>query len=28
MESGLPLCTRNAKHFRPIRGLSRVAFRP
>ena len=28
MESGLPFCTGNAKHFRPIRGLSRVAFRP
>jgi predicted nucleic acid-binding protein len=24
----LPLCTGNAKHFRPIRALSRVAFRP
>ncbi len=28
MEFDLPLCTGNAKHFRPIRGLSRVAFRP
>ena len=28
IESGLPLCTGNAKHFSPIRGLSRVAFRP
>ncbi|HEV2202130.1 MAG TPA: type II toxin-antitoxin system VapC family toxin [Bryobacteraceae bacterium] len=28
MESGLPLCTANAKHFRPIRALSLVAFRP
>ncbi len=28
LESDLPLCTGNAKHFRPIRNLSRVAFRP
>jgi predicted nucleic acid-binding protein len=28
IESGLPLCTGNAKHFRPVRRLSRVAFRP
>ena len=28
MESGLSLCAGNAKHFRPIRGLSRVSFRP
>jgi predicted nucleic acid-binding protein len=28
MESGLPFCTGNAKHFRSIRGLSCVAFRP
>ena len=28
LESDLPLCTGNVKHFRPIRGLSRVAFRP
>jgi predicted nucleic acid-binding protein len=28
MESGLPFCTGNAKHFRPIRGLSCVVFRP
>lgn len=26
--AGLPLCTGNVKHFRPIRGLLRVAFRP
>jgi hypothetical protein len=28
IESGQPLCTANTKHFRPIRQLSRVAFRP
>jgi predicted nucleic acid-binding protein len=28
IESGLPLCTANAKQFRAIRALSRVAFRP
>lgn len=28
IEFGLPLCTGNVKHFRPIQGLSRVAFRP
>ncbi len=28
IESGHPLCTGNAKPFRPIRGLSRVAFHP
>ena len=27
IESGLPLCTANTRHFRPIKGLSRVAFR-
>jgi predicted nucleic acid-binding protein len=28
LESALPLCSGNIKHFRPIRNLSRVAFRP
>jgi predicted nucleic acid-binding protein len=28
IEFDLPLCTGNAKHFRLIPGLSRVAFRP
>jgi len=28
VENGLTLCTGNLKHFRPIRGLSCVAFRP
>lgn len=28
IDAGLALCTGNAKHFRPIRGLSPVAFRP
>jgi len=28
IQSDHPLCTGNAKHFRPIRGLSRVAFAP
>jgi predicted nucleic acid-binding protein len=28
IDSGRPLCTGNAKHFRPIRNLARVAFRP
>ena len=28
IESGLPLCSANAKHFRPVGDLSRVAFRP
>lgn len=28
IESGIPLCTENAKHFRPIHGLSVVGFRP
>ena len=28
LETDLPLCTGNAKHFRPIRSLSRVAFLP
>ena len=28
IQSGQPLCTGNARHFHPIRALSRVAFRP
>jgi predicted nucleic acid-binding protein len=28
LESGDSLCTGNTKHFRPIRGISLVAFRP
>ncbi len=28
MEFGRPLCTGNSKHFRSIRGLSCVVFRP
>jgi predicted nucleic acid-binding protein len=28
MEIGEPLCTSNVKHFRPLRRLSLVAFRP
>ncbi len=28
MDSDLPFCTANAKHFRPVRGLSCVVFRP
>jgi hypothetical protein len=28
MEYGLSFCTGNAKHFRPVRGLSCVVFRP
>ena len=28
IETDLPLCTANVKHFRPIGSLSRVAFRP
>jgi predicted nucleic acid-binding protein len=28
LDAGLPLCTGNAKHFRPIRGLAKVTFRP
>ncbi len=27
IDSGEPLCTANAKHFRPVRGISLVAFR-
>lgn len=28
LESAVPLCTSNIKHFRPILALSKVAFRP
>ena len=28
IEAGQPLCTANVKHFRPVRALSLVAFRP
>lgn len=28
IDSGRPLCTGNAKHFRPIRGLSATTFHP
>jgi predicted nucleic acid-binding protein len=28
IEAGEPLCTGNVKHFRPIRALSHLAFRP
>lgn len=28
IEWGQPLCTGNVRHFRPIRALARVAFRP
>jgi predicted nucleic acid-binding protein len=28
IEVGEPLCTRNVKHFRPVRGLSLVVFQP
>ena len=28
MEAGEPLCTANVKHFRPLRNLTLIAFRP
>src|SRR4051812_9280753 len=28
IEAGLPLCTGNSKHFRSIRDLVRISFRP
>ncbi len=28
IDAGEPFCTADVKHFRPIAGLSRVAFRP
>ncbi|MBL8219576.1 MAG: PIN domain-containing protein [Bryobacterales bacterium] len=28
LDAAEPLCTANANHFRPIRGLDRVAFKP
>ncbi len=28
IEAGLPLCTANIRHFRPLRALTLVAFRP
>jgi len=28
IDAGEPLCTGNTKHFRPVRGITLVAFRP